>query len=176
MASDAQVARTTIHEYFAILKDTLVLHELPAWRRTARRKPIASSKYYFFDIGVAGALQGRRDRAPGTAEWGEAFETWLVHELRCWRDYRSGQPLAFWRSTSGFEVDVVIGDHTAVEIKASANVGAHDLRGLRALAEEASLRNLVCVSLESRPRRVDDVQVLPWAEFLDALWSGQFDG
>jgi hypothetical protein len=46
------VARTTVHEYFEILRDTLVLHELPAWRRGRKRKPIASSKYYFFDVGV----------------------------------------------------------------------------------------------------------------------------
>ncbi|OGA00961.1 MAG: hypothetical protein A3I00_07950 [Betaproteobacteria bacterium RIFCSPLOWO2_02_FULL_64_12] len=30
VASDAQVPRTTVYEYFEILKDTLVLHELPA--------------------------------------------------------------------------------------------------------------------------------------------------
>jgi predicted AAA+ superfamily ATPase len=30
VANDAQVARTTVYEYFEILKDTLVLYELPA--------------------------------------------------------------------------------------------------------------------------------------------------
>ena len=28
-------ARTTVYEYFDILKDTLVLYELPAWREVA---------------------------------------------------------------------------------------------------------------------------------------------
>ena len=32
LASDAQVARTTVYEYFEILRDTLILRELPAWR------------------------------------------------------------------------------------------------------------------------------------------------
>jgi len=41
IASDAQVPRTTVHEYFEILRDTLLLHELPAWRKSAKRKPIA---------------------------------------------------------------------------------------------------------------------------------------
>jgi hypothetical protein len=35
------------------------LHELPAWRQSKKRKPIASSKYYFFDVGVLATLQGR---------------------------------------------------------------------------------------------------------------------
>lgn len=55
VANDAQVARTTVYEYFEILKDTLVLHEVPAWRKSKKRKPLASSKYYFFDVGVVAA-------------------------------------------------------------------------------------------------------------------------
>ena len=58
VANDSQVPRTTAYEYFEILKDTLVLLELKAWRKTAKRKPLAASKYYFFDVGVAGTLQG----------------------------------------------------------------------------------------------------------------------
>ncbi|MDD5344027.1 MAG: AAA family ATPase, partial [Smithella sp.] len=57
IASDAQVARTTVYEYYEILKDTLILRELPPWRKTVKRKPLASSKYYFFDVGVVSALQ-----------------------------------------------------------------------------------------------------------------------
>ena len=54
IANDAQVPRTTVYEYFEILKDTLVLHELPAWRKSLKRKPLASSKFYFFDAGEIG--------------------------------------------------------------------------------------------------------------------------
>ena len=39
VANDAQVARTTVYEYFEILKDTLLLYELPAWRKSKKRKP-----------------------------------------------------------------------------------------------------------------------------------------
>jgi predicted AAA+ superfamily ATPase len=145
--------------------------ELPAWKKSKRRKPIGSSKYYFFDVGVVGALQGRPFRR-GTPEFGEAFETLLFHELVAHRDYVSGQPLAYWRSTSGFEVDFVLGDHTAVEVKASATVAPSDVKSLRALAEEKRWRRLLCVSLEPRRRRLGEVTVLPWREFLDALWSG----
>lgn len=173
VSSDAQVPRTTVYEYFEVLKDTLILHELPAWRKSKRRKPLASSKYYFFDVGVAGALQGRSFR-PRTPEFGEAFETYLMHELTCHRDYRSGEPLAFWRSTSGFEVDFLIDDHTAVEVKAKENVSAADLKGLKALAEEKRVKRLLVVSLAPRARTVDGVQVLPFREFLDALWEGAY--
>ena len=78
-----------MYEYFEILKDTLVLHELPAWKKSKKRKPLASSKFYFFDVGVVSALQGREFR-PGTPEFGEAFETYVMHELTSCRDYVSG--------------------------------------------------------------------------------------
>ena len=174
VANDAQVPRTTVYEYFEILKDTLVLRELPAWRRAGGRKPIVSSKFYFFDVGVAGALQGRAVR-PGTPEFGPAFETWIMHELSAHSDYVSGEQLRYWRTTSGYEVDFIIGDHTGVEVKAKGNVGARDLRSLRALANEAKLKRCICVSLESRPRTLEDgIEVLPYARFLDDLWAGRF--
>jgi predicted AAA+ superfamily ATPase len=173
VANDAQVARTTVYEYFEILKDTLVLHELSAWRKTKKRKPFASSKYYFFDVGVAASLQGRTFR-PGTPEYGEAFETYLMHELSSCADYMSGEALGYWRSTSGFEVDFVLGDHTAVEAKAKENVTPQDLRSLRALAEEKMLKRYLCVCLEPRPRSVEGIVVLPFKTFLEALWAGEY--
>ena len=173
VANDAQVARTTVYEYFEILNDTLVLHELPAWRKTRTRKPLASSKYYFFDIGIVGALQGRRFR-PGTPEFGVALETLVMHELLSHRDYVSGEPLGYWRSTSGFEVDFILGDHTAVEVKAKEAVSHQDLRSLEALAEEKKLKRYLCVCLEPRPRRVKGITVLPLAHFLGALWGGEY--
>lgn len=173
VANDAQVARTTVYEYFEILKDTLVLHELPPWKKTKKRKPLASSKYYFFDVGVVATLQGRTFR-PGTPEFGGAFETYLMHELMSYRDYESGEALSYWRSTSGFEADFIIGDHTAIEVKAKENVAPQDLKSLRALAEEKKLKRYLCVCLEPRARRLNDIVVLPYREFLEALWNGEY--
>jgi predicted AAA+ superfamily ATPase len=174
IASDAQVARTTVYEYYDILKDTLILRELPPWRRTVKRKPLASSKYYFFDVGVVSALQGR-PFLPGTPEFGEAFETFLMHELACRSDYVSGAPLSFWRSTSGFEVDFIIGDHTAVEAKAKENVSPQDLKSLRALREENICQRYLCVCMEPRSREVNGIRIIPFGEFLSALWAGEFN-
>jgi len=173
VSNDAQVPRTTIYEYFEILKDTLLLYELPSWRKSKKRKPLTSSKYYFFDVGVVATLQGRQFR-PGTPEFGEAFETYLMHELVSYSDYISGEPLSYWRSTSGFEVDFILGDHTAVEVKAKENISAHDLKSLRAFAEEKKLKRYLCVSLGPRRRNLEKVTLLPLREFLEALWGREY--
>lgn len=174
VSNDAQVARTTVYEYFEILKDTLILYEIPAWKKTKKRKPIASSKYYFFDTGVVASLQGRMFK-PGTPEFGEAFETYIMHELVSHSDYVSGESISFWRSTTGFEVDFIIGDHTAIEVKAKENISYDDLKSLNAIAGESKLKRYICVSLEPRTRRIGNVLVLPYKKFLEALWGDGLD-
>lgn len=174
VANDAQVARTTVYEYFEVLKDTLIVYELPAWKKSKKRKPLASSKYYFFDVGIVGELQGRKFK-PGTPELGEAFETYMMHELTSYSDYRSGEPLSYWRTTSGFEVDFIIGDQTAVEVKAKENISAQDIKSLKALTEERRLKRYLCVCLEPRMRKLDNIIILPYTHFLEALWSGEYD-
>jgi len=97
-----------------------------------------------------------------------------MHELTSYSDYVSGEPLSYWRSTTGFEVDFIIGDHTAVEVKAKENISPQDIKSLQALAEEKKLKRYLCVSLEPRLRRFGGVTVLPFREFLDALWNGEY--
>jgi predicted AAA+ superfamily ATPase len=172
IANDSQVPRATVQEYFQILRDTLIGVDLPAWKRTAKRKPISTSKFFFFDVGVAGHLQQRRHVAPGTPEFGELFEAFFHHELRTFCDYAGPFPLHYWRSTSGFEVDFILDDRTAIEIKAKTVVGDHDLRGLKALCEETTMDHAVVASLETVPRRVGRIEILPWQLVLERLWDG----
>jgi predicted AAA+ superfamily ATPase len=93
----------------------------------------------------------------------------VLHELVCRRDYEKNEPISYWRSTSGFEVDFIVGDHTAIEVKAKTSVGDRDLKGLRALGEERLMKRLLCASLEPRPRRVGEILILPVAELWSAL-------
>lgn len=177
ISNDAQVARTTVQEYFEILKDTLLAYELPAWQKSVKRKPVQVHKFYFFDLGVAHCLRGGGVLKEKSPEFGSAFEAFMFHELRSYADYRFGplkERLHYWRSKSGFEVDFILADRSAIEVKAGRNVSMQDLKGLRALAEERKLKNLVCVSLEPQRRLVGDIEVLPWKLFLERLWADEF--
>jgi predicted AAA+ superfamily ATPase len=172
IGSDAQVPTSTVREYFQILEDTLIAHRLPAWKRTTRRKPITTDKVYFFDGGVARCLQQRRGLRPRSPEFGEAFEAYVHHELRSYVDYRRQGSLCYWRSKSGFEVDFILDDQTAIEVKAKARVGQRDLKGIRALMEEVNLRRYQVVCLEPHPRHLDDgVEIWPWEQWIQRLWN-----
>ena len=48
VANDAQVKRTTVYEYFEILKDTLILHELPAVEKDEEEKAACFVEVLFF--------------------------------------------------------------------------------------------------------------------------------
>ena len=65
VGSDAQVPGRTVREYFQILKDTLLVHETSPFQKTKKRKPVATSKYYFFDVGVANYLMSRKNIMEG---------------------------------------------------------------------------------------------------------------
>jgi len=174
ISNDAQVARSTVQEYFSILKDSLLAWEVPAWRKSRKRKPITTSKLYFFDPGVVRFLQNRNPVKKGSPEFGEALETYFFHELKTFAHYQSAGEIAYWRSVSGYEVDFILADSLAVEVKASRNVGPQDLVGLRALQEERAVKHYVVVSLEERRRTVNQIRIFPWKEFLEDLWSGKF--
>jgi predicted AAA+ superfamily ATPase len=110
---------------------------------------------------------------PGTPSFGRALEHLIDCELRAWQEYRhDDRRLTFWRARDGSEVDFVIGDEIAIEVKGSPSVTDRDLVGLRRLAEETSLRKSIVVSLETAPRRVGAVDILPAPEFLHRLWDG----
>ena len=173
IANDAQVPRTTVHEYFEILRDTLLGYDLPAWGQAKRRKPISTSKFYFFDGGVARCLQGRGSVNERSPDFGEVFEAFIFHELRSWLDYRGTSGLHYWRTTSGFEVDFILKESTAIEVKAKRVVAERDLRGLQAIREDAPLDRRIVVSLEPRARRVEGIEILPWREFLSRLWKDE---
>jgi predicted AAA+ superfamily ATPase len=172
VGNDAGVPPRTVREYFQMLEDTLVGYQLPAYQKTVKRKPVATSKFFFFDVGVANTLLKRSAVTPGSEVYGRALEHLIFLELKAWLDYRRiDSTLAYWRSRSQIEVDFVIGDHIAIEVKGKARVTQRDLGGLRALGEELPLERRILVCTEPRRRWDGDVEIVPVEDFLDDLWS-----
>lgn len=175
IASDAEVPRTTLYEYYQILKDTLIAEELPAWQESKKRKAITTSKNYFFDAGVVRAIQGRAQVKAGTPEYGDFFETYIFHELKTYLDYElagSGS-LHYWRSTSQMEVDFILNESIAIEVKAKRQISKDDLKGLIAIAEENIMKAFYLVALVDAPRKQGNIHILPWNVFFQRLWSGE---
>jgi uncharacterized protein len=173
LASDTGIQAKTIRNYVEILKDTLIGFEVEAFRATKSRKAIARSRFYLFDIGVTNTLCQRGEIREKSELFGRAFEQLIMLELRAYLSYtRSRKPLCYWRSTSQFEVDAVVGREFAVEVKATDLVSDRDLRGLLALREEGLIKRYCVVSLDPEPRHVNGIDIWPWRHFLNELWRG----
>lgn len=171
VASDAQVSRQTVQNYFQVLTDTLIGFLLQPVTQTRKRKSIGTPKFYFFDMGVVRSLRkiGRVER--NSADYGSFFEHFIFLELQAYLSYfKPHSSLSYWRSKSGFEVDFVFED-MAIEVKATSNIGEKHLRGLKAFREEKITKRHLVVSHEKRKRLVDGIEIFPWQLFLDDLWS-----
>jgi predicted AAA+ superfamily ATPase len=81
--------------------------------------------------------------------------------------------VSYWRTASQFEVDLILENDIAIEIKSTDRVVDKHLKGLRAFKEEHDSKGIL-VSRDPRPRKTpDDILILPWQDFLERLWSGE---
>jgi hypothetical protein len=65
-------------------------------------------------------------------------------------------------------------NEVAIEIKGTDRVQDQHLKGLRAFKDEYKTTRCIAVSRDARPRKTSDgIEVLPWAVFLESLWTGK---
>ncbi|MCL2027171.1 MAG: DUF4143 domain-containing protein [Bacteroidales bacterium] len=174
IAADCGVSAPTVKEYFSILEETMFGYFVPAFTKTVKRRIKQAPKFYLFDVGVANYLAKRKALLPGSMDFGKAFEHLVIHELTAYLSYSSSEEtLSYWRTNTGYEVDAVLGDaQIAIEIKSCKEVQSRHLKGLKAFSEEHPQARLIAVSLDPAPRRMNEVEIYPIADFLKLLWSG----
>jgi predicted AAA+ superfamily ATPase len=176
VASETGVSHKVVRTYFDILEDTYLGFRIQPWKKSKTRRMISTEKFYLFDVGVANYLAKRKPQI-GSQDFGKAFEHYILMELKAYQAYRSpDMPIAFWRTSTGREVDFILGDKDlAIEIKGSARVHEGDTRSLQALLDDGPVRKAYIVSLEKQSRRLmKNIEVLPWQVFLERLWQNDF--
>ena len=175
LAGDCGVSANSVKNYIQVLEDTLVAFQLKAFTNTLKRKAISRSKLYFFDIGVTNSLANRGEIMEGSELFGNAFEHFILLEVRAFLSYmRKNTKMYFWRSTSRFEVDLILENRWAVEVKGTTSIQDKHLKGIRALKEEGNIQNFAVVSCDRYERRTqDNISIFPWKLFLENLWNGK---
>jgi predicted AAA+ superfamily ATPase len=174
IASDLGVSAPTVKEYYSILEDTLLGLILEPWQKSKKRKAISTGRFYFFDIGVVHTLNEVISLDRKSDLYGNSFEHFIFMELRAYLSYRrSNHKLRFWRSESKYEVDFIVGDHTAIEVKTTTKVDERDQKGLRALKEEKMIKSYLLVTQDRIETEKDGIRCLPWQKFLKQLWNDE---
>ena len=174
LCKDAGIAYQTARRYVDILEDTLVAFRVPAWSGSDRSSLVRHGKLFLFDLGVRNALLRRPLDKPLEDERGLLLEHLVAYELH--RRLGSLWPeaaLYHYRTRHGAEVDFVLEvgrELWGIEVKASRRVDRSFLRGLNSLSQRTDrLKRRVVVYLGARRQRIDEVEVLPFEEFVGLL-------
>ena len=178
IASECGVSAPTVKAYFQILEDTLIGRWIPAFRKKAKRRLIASPKFIFFDLGIVSHLTHRGAIKEGSELLGRAFEHFLTLEVIAHSSYSElNYAVSYWRTASQHEVDLVLdGGKVAIEIKAATIARDRHLKGLRAFKEDHQAE-CILVTMDQQPRKTSDgILILPWENFLKRLWANKIIG
>ena len=171
-ARDCGVSIKTVQAYFQILEDTFLAFKISPWLRSARKRLVAHPKFFLFDPGVTTALAHTLHSPLPAAVRGRRFEQFLTLQIKARLDYdHTDLALSFWRTNTGQEVDLLLsrGDVVvaALEIKSTPRLDPGDLNGLRAFrADYPQARSLVVGPFDRRRQLADNIEAVPWREFL----------
>ena len=129
-----RIPRATVQRYLNLLETSFQLIRLEPYAVNRTKRLIRTPKLYWSDPALALRLGG------SGAATGVHLETLVLMDLLVWRDGQVPAPeVLYWRTTTDLEVDFVIeaGDRLLpIEVKAAANPGYADTRGLRAFRDE----------------------------------------
>ncbi len=167
--------------YTALLESVFMIHRLPAWGRTLRRRVVGKPKVHMRDSGLAARLlkltpeKLARKTPTALTEFGHLFETFIVNEILKQASWVDQSPTAgHWRTHAGEEVDLVLeasdGGVFGVEITTGTRVSASDLTALQQLRDDVGDDFVAGVFLSTGERSYtadDRIHVLP----ADRLWT-----
>jgi predicted AAA+ superfamily ATPase len=177
LAIECGVDHKTIGAWIEILQASYVIHLLPPFYNNFSKRIIKSPKLYFYDTGLACALQGIHTPSQLSlhSSRGSLFENYIINELiktRFNKGLRSN--LFYWRDVSGHEIDVVV-DHgsyaAAIELKSGMTIVPDFFKGLTFWQELTKYeKSYIIYGGEDAQKRSSGIEIIPWNN------PGSFEG
>jgi predicted AAA+ superfamily ATPase len=169
IASDAQVHRKVVEDYFSILRDLLLSYELPVFSRRSKRELMTKRKFYFFDVGLYRTLRPQGPLDSESELMGPAFETLCLQELVALNHYlEMGYDFFHWRTRKHQEVDLVLygkNGFLAFEFKSGARLRDVDFTSLELFGEDYPQSTRYIVYGGSEKRLFRGIHLLPAKDF-----------
>lgn len=179
IARDISSDPVSVQSYFEILEDTLVGFQLKPFHRSVRKRQRTNPKFYLFDLGVQHALARTLNvpLAPQTYAYGEAFEQFVITEIRRLESYfKKDWDLSYLRTKDDAEIDLIIDRPglpvALVEIKSSRRIGETEIGALARFAKDMGNAEPLCLSLDPVAKKIRGVACLPWRHGLAELGLG----
>ena len=126
-------------------------------------------------MGIANALTKRYFEEEKGESFGKDYEHFIFMEISAYNSYKElDVEINFWRTKSGLEVDFVLGGgETAIEVKSKSRIENRDLLPLNTFIEEYKQRKTIMLCNERAERSHGKIRIMPYRDFLHALWEGK---
>ena len=176
IASEAQINRRSVSEFFSILEDTMLGFFLPAYSPKLRLREQKGRKFYFIDPGLARTVKKNFDSV-SVEEKGFLFEGLTAQILRAYGDYYNlYDDIYYWSSLGAkqTEVDFILkrGESLiAIEVKAKTQVSSQDYnKGLKAIGELSNVEKRILVYMGKTIRKTEQgIDIWPFDFFCKNL-------
>lgn len=168
ISTKSKVSRSSCVRFIEILEDTLIAKRVNVFEDVTGVDLIKHPKLYFFDIGVINSLQGSFDISPSRR--GMLFEHFIYSQIvNSAFAHDEAIKLNYFRTRSGVEVDFILTKKKkvwAIEVK-SGEISSGDLAHLKRFREYyPETHQCIAVGMKEQRRRIDDILVCDWKEFL----------
>ncbi len=170
LARDVGVTGPTVRRWLSVLEASQLLYLLRPFHRNFGKRLVKSPKLYLLDPGLASFLLGlhTQESILQGPSAGALVETAVVAEwIKAFRQQGETLPLYYWRSSGGFEVDLVIERNRrlyGLEIKATATPlpgHAESLARWLELAGRGALGALAC-RIDAPTALRPGIRAVPW--------------
>lgn len=131
ISSELSISRDTVYSYLEFLEKTYFINLIPKHSASIDRSAAGSKKFFLCDCGLAQML--------GQISVGQALENSVFQNLR------PHYSLTYYSGKSGGEIDFILNNQTALEVKVSAS--PQDIRNLERSAQAAGIKTSYLATL-----------------------------
>lgn len=114
LSSTLKVSRTAVEDYLALMQRSFHIALISPFYRNLRKEITKMPKVYFFDLGLRNFLLRNFKPFEQREDKGQILENALFRELLKSYDI---EEIKFWRTSQGQEVDFVVQEKVAYEVK-----------------------------------------------------------
>jgi len=153
LASALGLNHRTIGRYLDILETTFILTRIFSYRVNIKKRFIKAPKIYFYDNGIRNMALGDFAAASNRADHGSLAENLVFQYLKGKMQNPDTLNPAFWRTSSGAEVDFVQ-DDLLIEVKAGEITG-NAPRALYACMAVTGIKKALVLNRSRIDRKID---------------------
>jgi len=113
LANSLNVSRDAIENYLYVLEKSFIIKRIKPFHKNIRKELGKMPKIYFLDSGYRNSVLNLFEKIDARMDKGQSFETLFFNEL----NKRNLESINFWRTKDKNEVDFIIDEKYAFELK-----------------------------------------------------------